>query len=165
MKITFFACLIFTITLAVPVLAGDENPTRSIDDISLIMGGFHREMSEEKRRLVKHKMRLTEAEEKVFWPIYNSYQKDLYKIIKRLSKVVDSYDKEYGKGKLSNEVARILLNETLAIELAEVKLKQSYIPKLEKALPLVKVARYIQIETKIRAVIYHKIATKIPLIE
>jgi hypothetical protein len=39
-----------------------------------------------------------------------------------------------------------LTDEYLSIEQAEVKLKSSYVPKLSKALPATKVARYLQIQ-------------------
>jgi len=157
--------LVFSVILVVPALAEDSGATRSIDDLALIMGNFHQEMSDDKRRLVEAKMNLSEDEAKVFWPIYDDYQKDLYKIVKRLAKIVDIYDIEYSKGVLSDKIAEKLLIEALDIELVEVKLKQSYVPRFGKKLPMAKVARYIQIETKIRVVIYHKIATKIPLVE
>jgi len=91
--------------------------------------------------------------------------KELSQIIKRLAKVIDTYALEYNKGALSNGTAKKLLDEALAIELAEVKLKQSYISKFGKVLPMTEVARYIQIETKIRAVLYFRLADKIPLVE
>jgi hypothetical protein len=46
-----------------------------------------------------------------------------------------------------------------------VKLKRSYVPKLEKVLPGIKVARYLQIENKIRAVVRHDLAAEIPLVQ
>jgi len=64
-----------------------------------------------------------------------------------------------------NETAKKLLDDALAIEDAEVKLKRSYVPKLETALPAAKVARYIQIETKIRALVRYELADKIPLVK
>ena len=38
-------------------------------------------------------------------------------------------------------------------------------PKLEKVIPGMKVARYMQIENKIRAVIRYELAASIPLVE
>ncbi len=55
------------------------------------------------------------------------------------------------------------MDDALAIEQAEVSMKQSYIPKLSAALPATKVARYLQIENKIRAVIKYELAAEIPL--
>ena len=51
----------------------------------------------------------------------------------------------------------------MAIEQAEANLKSAYAPKLGKALPVKKVARYLQIENKIRAVVKKKIASGVPL--
>jgi len=56
-----------------------------------------------------------------------------------------------------------LITESQAIEASEVQLKQSYLPKLEQALPAAKAARYLQIENKIRAVIRYELAAQIPL--
>ena len=48
---------------------------------------------------------------------------------------------------------------------ADVRLMRSYVPKLEKGLPDMKVARYIQIESKIRDVERYELAAQIPLVE
>jgi hypothetical protein len=64
-----------------------------------------------------------------------------------------------------NETAKKLLDDALDIEEAEVTLKRSYVPKLGAALPTAKVARYIQIENKIRAVVRYELADKIPLVK
>ncbi|MBA2490215.1 MAG: hypothetical protein H0V34_00410 [Gammaproteobacteria bacterium] len=96
-------------------------------------------------------MNLTQAEAKGFWPVYQAYQQDMRDINERLGKVVAEYAKAYHKGSANNETAKRLVEEALAIEEAEVRLKRSYLPRLEKVLPETKVARYLQIETKIRA--------------
>ena len=71
----------------------------------------------------------------------------------------------YSKGTVDNATAKKLLGEALAIQESELKLQQTYVPKLEKVLPEVKVARYIQIESKIRALVRYALASKIPLAE
>jgi len=118
----------------------------------------------DKKFLVVSNMKLTDAEAKEFWPIYKAYQKDLHQINERLAKVIKDYAAAYNKGALSDDTAKKLLDEAIAIELAEVKLKQSYIPKLDMILPATKVARYIQIETKVRAIIRYGLADGIPLV-
>jgi hypothetical protein len=44
-----------------------------------------------------------------------------------------------------------------------VALKRAYLPRLGKVLPAKKVARYIQIENKIRAVLKYDLAQQSPL--
>jgi len=119
----------------------------------------------DKKLLVASNMTLTPAEEKGFWPVYDAYQNDLHKINERLAKLINDYALVYKKGAVLNTTAKKLLDEMIAIELAEAKLKQSYAPKLLKVLPAAKAARYLQIENKIRAIIRYELAEGIPLVE
>ncbi|WP_447983143.1 hypothetical protein [Nitrospira sp. Nam74] len=117
----------------------------------------------DKKLLVASNMDLTDAEAKQFWPIYDSYQKDLERINQGLGGTLVEYAEAYNSGPLPDSKAAKLLNQALDAEEAEVKLKQSYAEKLEAALPERKVARYIQIENKIRAAINGALAERIPL--
>lgn len=119
----------------------------------------------DKKLVVAANMQLTEEEAKGFWPVYEAYQKDLQGINKRLLGAIKSYADAYNKGPVSDETAKKLINEAIAIEDAEVKLKRSYVPKLEKVVPGMKVARYIQIENKIRAIGKYELAAQIPLVQ
>ena len=119
----------------------------------------------DKKLVVAANMQLTEAEAKGFWPVYDAYQADLQKINQRLIAAIKNYANAYNKGPVSDETAKKLINEAIAIEESEVKLKRSYLPKLEKVIPGMKVARYLQIENKIRAIAKFELATQIPLVE
>ena len=119
----------------------------------------------DKKLLVATNMELTEAEAKNFWPIYEDYQKDLQKINERLIQALQSYAADYKNKSMTDEKAKKLTDEYLSIEQAEVKLKSSSVPKLSKALPATKVARYLQIENKIRAVIKYDLAASVPLVQ
>ena len=106
----------------------------------------------------------TDAEAKEFWPMYNDYQKDLEGINKQLVQTIKEYADAFNKGTISNDTAKKLLNEALTVEEQEVKLKRASAEKLGKVLPATKVARYIQLETKIRSVIKFEMAQEIPLV-
>jgi hypothetical protein len=117
----------------------------------------------DKKLVVATNMELTESEAKGFWPIYEQYQKDLQKINQRLVSLVDSYADDFKTKKLTDDKAKKLIDEAMAIEQAEVNLKSTYAPKLGKALPVIKVARYLQIENKIRSVVKYDLAQGVPL--
>ena len=119
----------------------------------------------DKKLLVAQNMELTDAEAKAFWPVYDAYQKDLQKINQRMGEAIAEYADAYNKGPVPNETAKKLLRRAFAIEEAELKLRRSYVPTLEKALPAAKAARYIQIENKIRAAIRYELAEAIPLVQ
>lgn len=118
----------------------------------------------DKKLLVATNMDLTESEAKGFWPIYERYQKDLQNINQRIVKVLDSYADDYRNKSLTDDKAKKLINEALAIEQAEADLKSAYAPKLSKVLPVKKVVRYLQIENKIRAIVKYDIASGVPLV-
>jgi hypothetical protein len=116
----------------------------------------------DKKSLVATNMELTESEANGFWPIYEQYQKDLQKINRRLADLVESYAADFRSKSLTDDKAEKLIEESVGIELAEAKLKSEYAPKLGKVLPAKKVARYLQIENKIRAVVKYDLASGVP---
>jgi len=120
----------------------------------------------DKKLVVAGNMNLTDAEAKNFWPLYDGYQKELEQINQRLLTTIKSYADAYnaGKGEISNDTAKKLLADALGVEESEVKLRQSYSAKLGKVLPATKVARYLQIESKIRAIVRFELAAQIPLV-
>ena len=119
----------------------------------------------DKKLVVAQYLQLTDAEGAAFWPVYDAYQKDLQQVNQRLSSVIQAYAGAYNKGPVTNDVAKKLLDEALAVDEAELKLKSSYMPKILGALPVTKAARYIQIENKIRAAVRYELAAGIPLVE
>jgi hypothetical protein len=119
----------------------------------------------DKKLVVAQNLKLTDAEGTAFWPVYDAYQKDLQLINQRMTAAILAYADAYNKGPVTNDAARKLLDEALAIDEAEAKLKSTMAPKILAALPATKAARYIQIENKIRAVVRYELAAGIPLVE
>jgi hypothetical protein len=118
----------------------------------------------DKKLVIAVNMELTESEAKDFWPIYEQYQRDLQKINQRVADLLESYADEFRGKSLTDDKAKTLINEATAIDQAEANLKSTYAPKLSKVLPVRKVARYLQIENKIRAVVKYDIASGVPLV-
>jgi hypothetical protein len=118
----------------------------------------------DKKVVVAANMDLNDAEEKVFWPIYDAYQKDLQGLNDRLIKAILAYADAYNKNTITDEQATNLANVALAIDQDEVTMRKTYADKLKGVLPVKKVARYLQIENKIRAVVRYEIADNIPLV-
>jgi hypothetical protein len=118
----------------------------------------------DKKLLVASNMELTDSEAKAFWPVYDQYQKDLGAINERMVKMIKSYADAYNAKSMTGDGAKKLTDEFIAIEKAETAMKESYVPKLSKVLPARKVARYLQIENKIRALVKYDLAGQIPLV-
>jgi hypothetical protein len=118
----------------------------------------------DKKLVVAANMDLNDVEGKAFWPIYDAYQKDLQAINDRLATTILAYADAYNKKALTDALAKQLTNEALAIDQDELTLRKTYAARLERVLPAKKVARYIQIENKIRAALRYEIAAGIPLV-
>jgi hypothetical protein len=78
--------------------------------------------------------------------------------------MIKSYADAYNAKSMTDDGAKKLTDEFVAIEKAEAAMKESYVPKLSKVLPARKVARYLQIENKIRALVKYDLAGQIPLV-
>ena len=131
---------------------------RPADNMQLVL----EKVKADKKLLVAQNMQLTESEAKAFWPIYDQYQAELFLIRVQSLRLINSYAESYDM--MTNSKAKKLLNDFTAIEALRLKLVKAYIPKFQKVLSDVKVARYVQIENKINAGLYFELASRIPLI-
>jgi hypothetical protein len=118
----------------------------------------------DKKLVVAANMELNDAEGKAFWPIYDSYQKDLQAINERLGKTILAYADAYNNKTLTDEQAKQLSDEALTIDQDEIAMRKSYAARLNRVLPAKKTARYLQIENKIRAALRYELAAGIPLV-
>jgi hypothetical protein len=119
----------------------------------------------DKKLVVAENMGLTEGEAQKFWPVYEQYQKDLEGLNDRLARAIDAYATEYNAMSVTDAKAKALMDEALAIEDAELELKKKCLTNLEGAIPTMKAVRYLQMESKIRALIRFDLAANIPLVE
>ena len=144
------------LAIGAPVLAQQKPAT---DNMQVLRA----KLSIDKRLVVAANMALTETEAKAFWPIYEAYQQDLHKINEQMAMLIVTYAKALNANALTDDKAQALLEQSIAIEETETRLKRSYVPRLAKVLPGIKVARYLQIENKIRAIVKYEIAGEVPL--
>ncbi len=152
------ACILALALLSSPVFAEEKK-----DKASSNMEILREKLKADKKLVVAANMDLTDAEAKAFWPIYQEYQTKLAKINERIGKLIVEYAQNYQS--ISNEIAKKLMKESMSVEKERLALKESLMPKFQKALPAVKTARYYQIENKIQAVVQYGLAESIPLVE
>src|SRR5512147_1871693 len=80
----------------------------------------------DKKLLVAANMELTESEAKGFWPVYEEYQKDLTTIYQRMARLIENYAADYRANTLTDEKAKTLIDELVAIEHIDGALQESY---------------------------------------
>jgi hypothetical protein len=146
------------------LLAAFARPAFAQDTPANNLEIVHEKLKADKKLIVAKYMELTESEAKKFWPVYEEYQKDLQQIDQRLLGLLQSYAVDYRNKSLTDEKAKTLLDEWIVIENDDAKRRGSYAAKVLQVLPAKKVARYLQIENKIRAVIKYDLAQGVPLV-
>ena len=151
----FFIVLFAVLTVFIVSSMAQEKPA---DNMQIV----REKIQTDKKLFIAENMNLTESEAKVFWPVYENYQKDLGKLVDKTVKLIDNYATNYQT--MTEEAAKELINGYLTIEEERVTLMKSFLPKFRKVLPEKKVARYYQLENKINAVVKYGVATQIPLV-
>ena len=154
---------IYMITVLALVLSLSGLPALAQDKPADNMQIVRDKVKADRKLFVAEGMGLTESEAKAFWPIYDRYQNEMIKINGRTVTMIKDYAKNYQT--MTNDVAKKLTDEFLAIQAEQQKLRLSYLPQFRKALPDKKVARYYQIENKISAAVGYELATEIPLMK
>jgi hypothetical protein len=149
--------------LALTLVSAPVRAEEKMDKASSNMEILREKIKADKKLVVAANMDLTEAEAKAFWPLYQEYQSKLAKINERIGKLLVEYAQNYQS--MTNEIAKKLIKESIAVEKERLTLKESLMPKFQKALPAIKAARYYQIENKIQAVVQYGLADGIPLVE
>ncbi|MEA5113684.1 MAG: hypothetical protein VB050_06590 [Geobacteraceae bacterium] len=158
MKKIIIFILISALSISLPLFAAQE-PTES--DMQIML----EKIKADKKLLVAANMELTETEAQRFWPVYDEYQAELDKLNGRVADLIQAYAAEYNKNTMTDDKARKMVTELISIDQAEAAIKKMFAPKLYKALPAIKVARYLQIENKIRAALRYELADAVPLVK
>ena len=157
MKNRIAAAVIVIASLVVPIAHG-EDKTADVTDMQSLRAAI----KTDKKAFVAAKLDLTPAEAKKFWPIYDAYQRAIDASNRKRALVVESVvakDED-----LTNAYAKSLATEAIANDEAEIRARRGLQNRLLKALPPIKAARYLQLESKIRALQDYDIASTIPLV-
>jgi Spy/CpxP family protein refolding chaperone len=145
---------------AAPAAAAAE-PTR--DEVMAEMNALQDAVREGKREVVAKQMQLTDAEAAKFWPVYDAHQEALAGFNKRRMDNIYSYAQAWNAGPIDDATAEPLARAALALEQDEAAQLEKTFDKAMKAVGASKAVRYLQMESKIRALVRFDQAAQVPL--
>jgi hypothetical protein len=160
-SLTAVATVVALALAAVVPASAQTAPAGSTTNMEILVA----KLKADKKLLVAETVGLTDAEGKAFWPVYAACQAELDGINKRLKAGIESYAKDYNAGTMTDAKAAAMLTEMFAIDEALLASKKSCAAKLNGVIPATKIARYVQIENKIRAQINYELAASIPFVQ
>lgn len=158
MKKNLAAALFAVAMIAAPSVWAQDKSAEVLDAQAL-----RKAVQADRKAFVAATLGLTAAEGKKFWPSYDAYQRNLDMTGRRRTVALEgliAHDKP-----VSDLYAKNLANELIAADESEIKARRTLSNRVMRALPPKKAARYLQLESKIRAVQAYDIATVIPLIK
>jgi hypothetical protein len=117
----------------------------------------------ERKSVVAEELGLTGAESTEFWPVYDAYVAEREVINDRVLKIVTDYAANYLN--MSDEMATAMVDQYFDVEADRLKLRRKYVRELDDVLPPKKLARFVQIENKLDAIVQVDMASEIPLVE
>lgn len=121
------------------------------------------EVQSDRQVIVAANLPLTEEQAKAFWPMYREYRGEMEKAGDRLVELILGYAKNAET--LTDAQATTMLDDFLAIQKDEVKIRSAWVPKFRKALPPKLVTRFFQIENKLDAILRFDAAAEIPMVK
>jgi len=152
-----FTALMLCVAIAAAPLALAQTKLDDVTDLQAL----RQAVKNDKRAYVESTLKLTDAEGKRFWPIYNAYQREVDLNNRRRN--VALQELMFRDSAMSNLAAKHYVAELLAVDEAEIKARRTMRNRVMRALPAVKAARYMRLEEKIRAVQDYDEASVVPL--
>jgi hypothetical protein len=144
------------IVTAFPVASFAQDATASADEQILI-----KQIQTNRRGVYAEYLKLTDAESKAFWPIYDEYEAKSKVLVDRYLAMVNNFAEKYDT--LTDAEGSEILKERLTIERKRLDLKVKYTDRIAKVLPGKKALRYAQLESRIENLTQRNIYTLIPL--
>jgi len=151
--------LLCSLLIAMPVSA--ETPAEK----------FEREMkhsreiiSNQRFDLVKQYMGLTAFEEKQFLGVYNRYRDAMKPISDAQTKLVTDYVTAYTNNKLTDKLADHFTRSMFDLAGKKLTVRKKFVSEFQVFLKPRPVARFMQLENKLDAIMSYDLARKIPLV-
>ena len=153
------ATFLFAMALVVAQSASGQGNAADATDMQALRNAVRAD----KKAYVASMLNLTPAEAKNFWPAYDAYQRALDMTGREKNVAIEgviAQDKP-----VSDPYARQIAKDLVEADEVEVKARRKLYNRVMRALPPKKAVRYLQLESKIRAVQNYAIAEHIPLIK
>ncbi|MES5814029.1 hypothetical protein [Pseudoxanthomonas sp. Soil82] len=139
-------------------------PSPDVEPLYAGMRLLQAQTAEDKRAFVDAQLQLDEGQAERFWPVFEEHQQALAALNKRRLDNVLAYAKAWNEDALDDARAAQLAEQALAIEKDETDLLGHTYRKLKRAVPASKAVAYLQLESKIRAIVRYEQALNVPLL-
>jgi len=121
------------------------------------------DLKTQKVAIITDAMEFTEQESGVFWPLYKEYDFELTKLNDARIATVKDFANNFDT--MTDVKAEELIKQSLKFQKDRVSLREKYFKKFKKILPVMKAAKFMQVENQLTNFIDAQLSAEIPLIE
>lgn len=143
------------VMIAAPCPAQTTDHRKSEEQISL------RQLDTRQRVVYALNLGLTDAEGKVFWPIYDQYAADIKQVTDERVELLNDFADRYES--LTDADAEAMLARIWRAERDALRIRQKYAARVQKVLPGAKALRYVQLQARIDNQVLGRFMSLIPL--
>jgi hypothetical protein len=115
----------------------------------------------EKVAILTEVMGFTEAEDKVFWPIYREYDAEMSKLGDERVALIEEFSSHYDQ--MTDAAADQIATKALDLESRRQAVKAKYYDRVKKALSARTALRYLQVEHQLQLIIDLQISAALPI--
>lgn len=162
----FFAAAVFALTT---ISYGQTAQNVSITQNPQLMAEFDKNMElmrqdlrSGKKQIIAANLPLTDAEATKFWPVYDQYVGEIRKQNDQFYALIKEY--AVNQKTMTDAQAVSLIKRWIDAQAEMIKIKQKYIPIVEKVIPGKKAALFFQLDRRLSALMDLQVASEIPLI-
>jgi len=112
--------------------------------------------------IVTEAMDLSEADAKIFWPIYREYEYEQSKLGDEKIAMIKDYAEGYME--MTDKLAKDLMGRVFDLDKDILDLQKKYFKKMDKELPSTVAVKFFQIDRQILMLMNLQIASELPLI-
>jgi hypothetical protein len=151
------------LAFAIPVRAQQWSPEAPPPQkIAAIIDMIRSDVSTQKKSVINRVMQLSEADAKIFWPIYEQYQMDSSKLGNETAALIKEYVEGYET--MTDSKAESLMTRNFDLRKRGLALRFKYYEMVSKALSPIKAAKFMQIDNQLVTMLELQLTSNLPFI-
>ena len=153
------ALFVLPLVIAVPAFSQDASSNKDLNTQAYVEL-LKTDANAKREAVVTYIMQLSDADAKVFGPIYREYNDELSKLNAAEAQEIEAYAKNYDK--ISDKEAEDVVNKSLHLEAERVELKKKYFEKMKSALSPSAAAKFYEIDSQFQDIIHLQTTSALP---
>ena len=130
--------------------------------VAAIIDILRSDMTTQKKALVETIMQFSQADAKIFWPIYEDYQREYYELGNETAALIKEFVENIDK--MTEDRADKLMTRSFDLQTRKLAVRQKYYDKVRKALSPIKAVKFAQLDGQLVQMLELQITSNLPFI-